>query len=87
MLLLMAAQPYTTTRMARRLDHKDARSKPLYHLMHLLRTMRERPRWIVLENVQVGQRPRRAEPWGARVVSATLCVFMSSGFRRLESPW
>jgi len=44
-------QPYTSTKGALQLDKLDNRSKGLYHLMFLLRHMRLKPRWIVLENV------------------------------------
>ena len=45
-------QPYTTTRNSKQLDEKDNRSHGIFHLMHLLVTMKLRPRWIFLENVQ-----------------------------------
>jgi hypothetical protein len=50
----VSPQPYTTTRLARRLDAQDNRAKPLSHLLSLLRHMTQRPRYIVLENVKVG---------------------------------
>jgi hypothetical protein len=45
-------QPYTTTRGACQRDARDQRSRGIFHLMSLLRAMRERPGWIVLENVR-----------------------------------
>lgn len=44
-------QPYTTTRGALSRDERDNRSKGLDHLTHLLRHMKLRPRYIILENV------------------------------------
>lgn len=45
-------QPYTTTKGASRLDDKDNRSRGIFHLMNLLLEMKQKPRWIFLENVQ-----------------------------------
>jgi len=45
-------QPSTTTRGAKRQDSKDNRSRGIFHLMSILRAMKQRPRWIFLENVK-----------------------------------
>eukprot|EP00605_Chrysophyceae_sp_TOSAG23-4_P001434 GSChrysophyteH1.ASY1.ANO1.1562.1 assembled CDS len=44
-------QPYTTTRGAKQRDRADNRSGGIYHLMNLLKEMKLRPRYIILENV------------------------------------
>jgi len=45
-------QPFTETRNANRLDDRDNRTKGFFHLMFLLISMRQRPKYIVLENVK-----------------------------------
>ena len=45
-------QPFTQTRNANRLDDRDNRTKGFFHLMFLLISMRQRPKYIVLENVK-----------------------------------
>eukprot|EP01035_Chromulina_nebulosa_P018022 gene18022-23663_t len=45
-------QPYTTTKGANRKDNLDNRSRGIFHIMKLLKEMKYKPRYIILENVQ-----------------------------------
>jgi tRNA (cytosine38-C5)-methyltransferase len=56
-------QPYTTTRDARQRDASDSRAAPLQHLMSLLESMHQRPRWIVLENVRGFVQSKSLRAW------------------------